>query len=120
MRRLNGAMEMNDLGTLLDMELELPDVDQEMPGPTRGARIAWATAEIARLETALSRRVGELAALRASSGYDLWSRVEREPGILDRLEGELRTELAAAQMELHALARQHDDLVANVVRGGAS
>lgn len=111
MRRINVAMEMNDLGTLLDLELELPDADTSIPGPTRGARIAWSTAEIARLETALSKRIGEVAALRSTSLHELWQRVERDPAILDRLESELRTELATARMEHHALSRQYDDLV---------
>lgn len=115
MRRINVAMEMNDLGTLLDLELELPEAEQDIPGPTRGARIAWSTAEIARLEAALTTRVGELAALRATSLHGLWQRIEREPALLDRLESDLRAELTTAQMERHALARQHDDLVRRAV-----
>lgn len=110
MRRINVAMEMNDLGTLLDLELALPEVATEVPGPTRGARIAWATSEISRLEDALARRVGELAALRSTSLHQLWQRVEREPSLLDRLESELRTELTTAQMEVRALSNQYDDL----------
>lgn len=118
MRRINVAMEMNDLGTLLDLELELPEASFTIPGPTRGARIAWSTAEIARLEATLATRAGELAALRATSLHQLWQRVERDPTILDRLESELRTELATAQMERHALARQYEDLVSRVVAVG--
>jgi chromosome segregation ATPase len=111
MRRINVAMEMNDLGTLLDLELELPVADLDAPGPTRGARIAWSTAEIARLEEALAKRIGELAALRATSLHQLWQRIEREPSLLNRLESDLRAELATAEMERHALAHQYDDLL---------
>jgi predicted nucleic acid-binding Zn-ribbon protein len=111
MRRVNVAMEMNDLGTLLDLELEMPATNLDAPGPTRGARIAWSTAEIARLEEALAKRIGELAALRATSLHQLWQRIEREPSLLDRLESDLRAELATAEMERHALAHQYDDLV---------
>ncbi len=118
MRRINVAMEMNDLGTLLDLELELPAVDLDIPGPTRSARISWATTEIARLEEALAKRIGELAALRASSLHQLWQRVEREPTLLDRLESDLRAELTTAEMERHALSHQYDDLVRQTMSGG--
>jgi chromosome segregation ATPase len=111
MRRINVAMEMHDLGTLLDLERELPAGADDIPGPTRGARIAWATAEIARLEGQLAKRTGELAALRSTSLYQLCQRIEREPALLDRLESDLRAELTTAQMERHALSRQYDDLV---------
>lgn len=120
MRRINVAMELNDLGTLLDLERELPEADLDIPGPTRGARIAWSTAEIARLEAALAGRVGELAGLRSTSLHQLWQRVEREPGLLDRLESDLRAELATAQMERHALAHQYDDMLRRVAAGGSA
>lgn len=120
MRQINVAMEMNDLGTLLDLELELPASDESIPGPTRSARIAWSTAEIGRLEGALATRLGDLAALRSTSLYQLWQRIEQEPNLLDRLESDLRAELATTQMEWHALARQYDDLVQRTgVHGGA-
>jgi hypothetical protein len=118
MRRINVAMEMHDLGTMLDLELELPAADLDIPGPTRGARIAWATTEIARLEEALAKRIGELAALRATSLHQLWQRVEREPSLLDRLESDLRAELATAEMERHALTHQYDDLLRQTTTGG--
>jgi chromosome segregation ATPase len=118
MRRINVAMEMNDLGTLLDLELELPDADLDIPGPTRGARIAWSTSEIARLEAALAKRVGELAALRSTSLHQLWQRVERDSTLLDRLESGLRAELATAQMERHALFHQYDDALRRVAGDG--
>jgi len=117
MRRINVAMEMNDLGTLLDLERELPDAATDIPGPTRGARIAWATDEIARLESSLTKRTGELAALRATSLHNLWQRIEREPTLLDHLEADLRRELATAQMERHALASQYDDLLRRMPTG---
>ncbi|MDQ3548180.1 MAG: hypothetical protein M3439_05095 [Chloroflexota bacterium] len=120
MRRINVAMEMNDLGTLLDLERDMPEADTDIPGPTRGARIAWSTAEIARLEVALAARLGELAALRATSLHQLWQRVEREPALLDRLEFELRADLATTQMERHALAHQFDDLVSRVDAHGSA
>jgi len=120
MRRINVAMEMNDLGTLLDLEGEMPEADTETPGPTRGARVAWSTAEIARLEVALAKRLGDLAALRATSLHQLWQRVEREPALLDRLESELREELATTQMERHALAHQYDGLVHRVDANGSA
>lgn len=118
MRRINVAMEMHDLGTLLDLEGELPADAGDIPGPTRGARIAWATAEIARLEGQLAKRTGELAALRSTSLHQLWQRIEREPALLERLESDLRAELTTAQMERHALARQYDDLVQRLSRSG--
>jgi uncharacterized small protein (DUF1192 family) len=118
MRRINVAMEMNDLATLLDLDAQLPGADIDIPGPTRGARIAWATDEIARLEATLTRRTGELAALRATSLYRLWQRVEREPGILDHLEADLRADLATAQMEHHVLDRQYAELQRQMAAGG--
>jgi hypothetical protein len=118
MRRINVAMEMHDLGTLLDLERELPVGDDDVPGPTRGARIAWATAEIGRLEGQLAKRTGELASLRSTSLHQLWQRIEREPALLDRLESDLRAELTTAQMERHALASQYDDLVKQLSLSG--
>lgn len=117
MRRINVAMELNDLGTLLDLELEPSEIDAGIPGTTRSARIAWSTTEIARLEVLLARRVGELAAIRSTTLYQLWQRVEREPALLERLESELRVELATAEMERHVLTHQYDDLLRQSTAG---
>jgi hypothetical protein len=111
MRRINVAMERHDLTSLETLALQLPAHEPELHGSTTGARIAWATAEIGRLEVALARLAGELAAERTTSLHTLWQRTEREPGLLDRLEASLSSELATQQMELHALTRDYDRLL---------
>lgn len=111
MRRINMAMERNDLRALETLELQLPARELTIPGPTPGARVAWATAEIARLEDALARLAGELASERSGSLYELWQRSEQDATLLDRLERRLRDDLTAREMELHALQRDHDRLL---------
>lgn len=116
MKRINAAMETNDLAALDHLELVLPAREPDIPGPTRRARIAWATSEIARLESALTRLVGELAGLRASSVHTFWDRVQRDSSLLDRLERDLTSEIATRRMELHALAQDHQTLLREHVR----
>lgn len=118
MRRINVAMERRDLTSLETLALQLPSREVELPGPTAGARVAWAAGEVARLEGAVARLTGELAAERATSLHTLWQRAEREPSLLDRLEADLRRELATRQMELHALSRDYDRLLGERMTGG--
>jgi curved DNA-binding protein CbpA len=118
MRRINVAMERHDLQALETLELQLPSREFDLPGPTSGARIAWATEEVARLEEASARLNGDLVAERASSLHTLWERVERDPGLLDRLETSLTRELTTREMELHALRRDYDRLLGERMTDG--
>jgi hypothetical protein len=111
MQRINAAMEAFDLDALTVLELSLPVAGATIPGPTPGARIAWLSEEVARLEGVLTRTLGTLATVRAGSVYHLWARVEDDPRVLDRLEAELSAELTTARMELHALMSEHARLV---------
>lgn len=112
MRRINAAMERHDLDALEALAIELPSRVELIPGPTSGARIAWSAAEIARLVAVRSRTEGELTALRVTSTWTMWDRVNRDPSLLDRLESDLSRDLASARMELHALEQQYRDLLA--------
>lgn len=112
MRRINAAMERNDLDALEILAIELPARTESIPGPTPGARIAWSVSEIARLENVLARTTGELAAVRATSTWAMWDRAARDSTLLDRLEADLARDLTAARMEQHALDAQYRDLLA--------
>src|SRR5690606_37823559 len=111
-----------DLDTLGILEASLPVRGDDIPsGPSR-AITHWATAEIARLERILTNTVGKLASVKASSIYDLWQRVERDPAILDRLAADISADIAVARMQLHALQRELEDRrkarVSSVARRG--
>jgi chromosome segregation ATPase len=108
MKRINAAMESYDLDALEFIALSLPEPNTDIPGSSRSARIAWLSEEIARLEAVLARTAGTLAAVRAGSVHALWSRVEQNPALLDRLAAELSSELTAARMELHALRGDYE------------
>ncbi|HUG15169.1 MAG TPA: J domain-containing protein [Thermomicrobiales bacterium] len=111
MKRINEAMAANDLDMLGMLEASLPRRGPDMPSGSSRARVQWATAETARLEQALTRAIGRLAAIKASSVYELWSRVERDPGILDRLAAEISGEVAVARMQLRAVTGDLERLI---------
>lgn len=103
MKRINEAMEANDLDMLGVLEASLPSRTSDMPHGSTRARIHWATSEIARLEQVLTRTIGRMAAVKSSSVYELWSRTEHDPGTLDRLERDIAEEIALARMQSRAL-----------------
>lgn len=104
MKRINEAMECNDLDMLGMLEATLPNRVDDMPSGTSRARIHWSTGEIARLERVLTSTIGKVAAVRSSSIYELWERTERDPGTIERLAREISDEIVVAQMQLRALS----------------
>jgi hypothetical protein len=108
MRRINAAMERNDLFALERLEAQLPARVLEAPDSAEQERIRWLAHEAERLEAVLARTEADCAALRVSSTWRLWHRVEQTTGLLDRLEADLNRDIAAARMELHALQSEYE------------
>jgi DNA repair exonuclease SbcCD ATPase subunit len=117
MRRINAAYEANDFDALQRLELELPAKDTTFPGATASARIAWAAAQIGRLERVLAQLTGELAQVRASALFRLWERVNAEPTLLDRLEEDYRREIAERRTVLGGLIGEYRAEVAEQLSG---
>ena len=109
MKRINEAMENHDLDALHVLEASLPARSDGMPGGSSRAKVRWATQEIERLEMVLTRKVGQVAAVKASSLYALWLRCESERGALDRLAKDLKDELTLARMEQRSLTQTLDE-----------
>jgi hypothetical protein len=116
MKRINEAMEANDLDLLGMLEATLPTRTDDMPKGTSRARIHWASGEIARLERVLTTTIGRLAAVKSSSIYELWERSERHPQTFDRLAREISDEIIVARMQLRALLGDFERLSASRAR----
>lgn len=116
MRRINAALEAQDLAELERLDLELPKLGDDIPGESRRARIQWLLAEIERLEKVLAETVGSIAQLKSGSLYRLWQQVEQSPGVLDDLETDLRAKITAKKSELDALVLTYRELMYQRVR----
>jgi hypothetical protein len=111
MKRINEAMGSNDIDMLSVLEASLPAGTAEMPGGSSRARIRWATGEISRLEQVRIRTVGQVAAVKASSIYELWARAERDPAIIERLAREISDELTVVRIELRTSENEYRRLL---------
>jgi hypothetical protein len=111
MRRINAAMERNDLTALERLEAQLPTRTLEAQGSTEFERVRWLQDEVNRLEAVRAHTEAECATLRVTSTWRLWCRVEHDPSLLDRLEADLMRDITTARMELHALQREYEQTV---------
>ena len=107
MRRINAAYEDLDLDTLQRLRDELPEKDGELPGTTNSARIAWAVAQIGRLEQTLANLHADIARLKTVDKYRMYERVLADPTLLDRLESSYRQEIDASRKRLESLIDEY-------------
>ncbi|HLI52428.1 MAG TPA: DnaJ domain-containing protein [Thermomicrobiaceae bacterium] len=109
MKRINAAMEANDLDELQRLDLELSAEQDELADLTPQSRIAKMLAQIERLEKALVSALSDLAGLKASSLYKLWERTQNDPSALDVLDADIRSKIAERQRELDDLIKTYRD-----------
>jgi DNA repair exonuclease SbcCD ATPase subunit len=107
MRRINAAYESNDLDALQRLEAELPTKDEAFPGATSSARIAWAAAQIGRLEQTLSGLGADITRLMATDKYRLYEKAQADPSVLDRLEADYLREIGANRDRLEAMIAEY-------------
>lgn len=111
MKRINAAMEANDLDELCRLDLQLSHDEDRDLGATPQSRIAKMLEQIERLERALVSAVSDLAGLKASSLYKLWERTQNDPAALNELETEIRGKIATRTQELDSLIQLYRDEV---------
>ena len=95
MQRVNEAFRARDLAALRALAREAEAADPGFAARPAGERLAWARAELARLDEVLAELRGELGQLRAGEVHRLWRRHEAGEPVLDALEDDLQTRLAA-------------------------
>lgn len=103
MRRINSAYEAHDIDALQRLEAELPARDGSFPGETASARIAWAVAQIGRLEQTLASIIGMIAQVKATDRYRLNEQTQADPSLLSRLESAYQADLEDRRNRLEEL-----------------
>ena len=114
MVRINTAYRERDLDALRNL-LTLSPADDAAPNGTRTAveRLAWATAELTRLDAVVVALHRDLASVEDSPAHDLWLRSCRDPRLLDEMADQIASQITEAQARLtdltdhfHALTRE--------------
>jgi hypothetical protein len=114
MVRINTAYRERDLDTLRQL-LTLSATGDDTPDQARSPaeRLAWATAELARLDDVVTSLRRDLAIIQESPTHELWRRVQHDPRMLDEMAGQVAGQIAEAQSRLedltlnfHALLRE--------------
>lgn len=114
MVRINTAFRERDLDTLRSL-LTLASTSDDIPGVTRttAERLAWATAELTRLDGVIGRLRRDLAGIQESPTHELWQRSQREPRLLDEMADQVSVQISDAasrlgdlQARFHALMRE--------------
>ncbi len=104
MVRINTAYRERDLAALRNL-LTLSPSAEDTPDTTRSPaeRLAWATAELARLDEVVASLRRDLAILEESPAHELWQRSRREPALLDEMADQIAAQITDAQSRLDAL-----------------
>ena len=104
MVRINTAYRERDLAALRNLLTLSPSAD-DTPDTTRtpAERLAWATAELARLDEVVASLRGDLAILEESPAHELWQRSLREPALLDEMADQIAAQITDAQSRLDDL-----------------
>lgn len=104
MARINDAFRARDLPALAELGREADAADPDFGARPPRERLAWAEAEVARLDELLAGLKEEAAALRRGDLHRLWSRYqERGSRVLDVLEDDLEARLVAEGRRLDRL-----------------
>ena len=112
MVRINTAYRARDLETLRNL-LTLSATDDDVPDATRTSaeRLAWATAELARLDGVVGTLRRDLAIIQETPSHELWQRSRREPRLLDELADQVGTQITEAQARLEDLTHHFQALM---------
>ena len=103
MQRVNAAFRERDLAALRAFGQETGADDPAFETRSIGEKLVWAIREVARLDGVIAGLGGKLAALRAADSFVLWQRQEAGERVLERLEDDLRRDVAAARDRLAPL-----------------
>lgn len=103
MQRVNEAYRARDLGTLRDLRRETESEDPTFAQRPATERLAWAAAELERLDALLAAIKAEFDRLRGYELYRLWRRSEAGESVLDELEDDLEGRLRAKHRRLDSL-----------------
>ena len=114
MVRINDAYRERDFDALRTL-LTLSPTDDAAPDGTRTAaeRLAWATAELTRLDAVVAALRRDLSTVEDSPAHELWLRSRRDPRLLDEMTDQIASQITEAQARLtdltahfHALTRE--------------
>jgi hypothetical protein len=104
MARINEAFRARDLAALAALGREADVADPDFAARPPRERLAWALAEVARLDDLLADLKEEAASLRRGELHRLWRRYEeRGARVLDALEDDLEARLTAEGRRLDRL-----------------
>ncbi len=103
MQRVNEAFRDRDLSALQELQQTTEADDPAFAARSPRERIAWATAEVVRLDTLLAALKTELTVLHGFEMYRLWQRHEAGKPVLALLEDDLEARLSAETRRLDRL-----------------
>lgn len=112
MVRINTAYRERDVDTLRQL-LTLSATGDDTPDQTRSPveRLAWATAELARLDDVVGSLRRDLVIIQESPTHELWRRFQCEPRMLDEMADQVTAQIAEAQSRLEDLTSHYRALV---------
>ena len=115
MVRINTAYRERDLESLRTL-LTLSPSGDDSPDASRtpAERLAWATAELSRLDDVVGTLRRDLAIVQETPAHELWLRSKTEPGLLDEMASQVAVQISDAQarlddLTLHFHALLHED-----------
>ncbi|CAA9573877.1 MAG: hypothetical protein AVDCRST_MAG33-2828 [uncultured Thermomicrobiales bacterium] len=115
MVRINTAYRERDLESLRTL-LTLSPSSDDSPDASRtpAERLAWATAELSRLDDVVGTLRRDLAIVQETPAHELWLRSKTEPGLLDEMASQVAVQISDAQarlddLTLHFHALLHED-----------
>lgn len=95
MQAVNEAYRARELAELRSLYVQAEAVDPTFGDRPIAVRLAWARAELVRLNVMVEHMGDEIAALRGMEVHRLWRRYSVGEPVLDHLEDQLETKLAA-------------------------
>lgn len=115
MQRVNAAYAERNVAALEALAAENEINDASFEAKSIGEKLVWAIREIARLEAVSERQRLELIAIKASDLYVLQMRHQGGETVLERLEGDLRSEIKLARGHLRVLIDADRELTRSLI-----